>query len=111
VTGWLAFSAYFLAMLLTARAAYRRIRPWTEPLACRTPTDRYHEHDGSCYERAGVDGAEAKVFSVLMGAVWPLTLAMLAVIKVVTFGQQPFRAEVEARNERLERELGLGGDR
>lgn len=108
------FAAYAATALAFARWRYRHTRPYTEPLSCWFPNDRYgvHNHTSSCYWQHGVidSPGEAAFFAVLLGLVWPLTLLGLGIVRLVTSGGRPLPEEVAARTKRLERELGIGGD-
>lgn len=99
--------AYITVMLLTARWRYRVMRPYTEPLGCKTPSlCRSTWHTSSCYRRWGlVDSAgEAAGFALLTGLVWPLIGPALVVRHLVTAGDRPLPAETEAKIKRLEAE-------
>lgn len=107
--------AYVGGWLLTARWRYARTRPLAEPLNCTYPDScRRSRHSKSCYLRDPDSlvetRAQAAVFALMLGAVWPLIGPAMAVMWVVEAGQRETLAEVRARNERLERELGMRGD-
>jgi hypothetical protein len=108
--------AYFTCWAWGARWWYRRIRPWTEPIACESP--KLHTtpslHFPCCYFRwwqVGNNGT-AMGFAVMLGMLGPLALvgvcAGQAVRWIVASGDRELAAEVAAKNERLERELGIG---
>lgn len=107
-------AAYAGAALAFARWRYRHTRPYTEPLSCWFPNDRYgvHNHTSSCYWQYGVidSAGEAAFFAVLLGLIWPLALASFGVAWLVAGADRPLPEEVAARTKRLERELGIGGD-
>ncbi len=107
-------AAYAGAALAFARWRYRHTRPYTEPLSCTSGPDPYgyHRHHQFCYVQRGVttSAGEAALFAVLLGAVWPATLACFGLARLVTSAGRPLPEEVAARTKRLERELGIGGD-
>ena len=107
-------AAYAGAALAFARWRYRYTRPYTEPLSCTSGPDpsRFHTHSEFCYVQRGVTTStgEAALFAILLGAVWPATLLVFGLTRLVTSAGRPLPEEVAARTRRLERELGVGDD-
>lgn len=111
-------TAWLFCWALAARYWYRRIRPWTEPLSCTSPACQFNGyHQPRCYIRwqnVG-DNGTALGFAVMLAMPGPLMLAAVGLGRVIRWvvmsGDRELAAEVAAKNERLERELGIGGER
>jgi hypothetical protein len=108
-------SAYIAVALLAARFRYRRIRPWTEPVACETPIDceRHGKHIYDCYRRySDIDTTyDAVCLALLSGLFWPYAALAKIVRRIITGGDRQLPEETvlktrrqEAENERLKRE-------
>jgi hypothetical protein len=104
---------FAVGFVLMGRATYARKRPFTEPLACERPAACFHTHYSGCYRRPGtlVDSDSEAVWTALLyGVGWPAVLTACAVAalgRLVLSSRKPLPGEVDARNARLERELGL----
>jgi hypothetical protein len=109
--------AYLAAMMLTARAWYARIRLLSEPLACTWERSLYlsHKHDSRCYRQSSTSligsNTEAATYGLLVGLIWPAFGPWMLAVHLVQSGQKSTLAELEAKNARLERELGMGRPR
>lgn len=99
---------YTTGWLITARAWFRRLRPFTEPVDCALIGNRFHEHNAMCYgtvttrnEAAGWAGGLALAWPVVL----PVTLLVLLAGRAIMAGDRPLRGEMEAKISRLEKEL------
>jgi hypothetical protein len=108
---------YITPALFAARWWFRAICPYTEPVACTRPRLCAGDHLAQCYRRPGhsVDSrAEAMIFALLTGMVWPLILPARGAARFVMSGGQPpeeLAAEIkrlEHENERLRRQQDRG---
>ena len=103
-------SAYVAIALLAARARYRQIRPWTEPVACTTPAEsrcERGEHYADCYRRYRRVSTRGDAVGAAMrfGLAWPFHAVAAVVFRVVTGGDRVLPEETALKTERQEAEL------
>lgn len=103
--------AYLALTLTAARIRYNALRPWTEPLNCKTTYScSPGRHHRSCYRRGYslIDtSGEAAMYALLQGLAWWALLPLALASWFIRRGHRPLLEEVQARNARLERELGM----
>lgn len=102
--------AYLGAAVFAARRRYAAMRPYTEPLNCECAyPGTFSSHSQRCYRRSGMidTTGEAATFALLQGLFWWLVIPAFLAIGLVQRGQRQLPEEVEAKNARLERDLGI----
>lgn len=108
--------AYLAGWLLTARSRYARTRLLSEPLNCQWPALHSNgTHDSMCRRQSPESltdsDAEAAAIAMMLGLIWPLIGPAMLLMWAVQSGHRATLVELEARNARLERELGMGRPR
>jgi hypothetical protein len=96
-------AVYLVCYVVVAGNQYRRLRPYTEPLRCRSTRDHYHTHDSHCYRRPGcqVDSRnEALGIAMFTGLLGPLGIIGLGLMRIVKMFDRPVPEELAAKKAR-----------
>lgn len=121
--GLLIFLGYIVGWLATSAGVARALAEHKAPCSCHDPKERsFYGHEPICLQMVwhwrgdGTLGVPEVMAGTFLGVAWPLLLAPASVWWLASRKETPKALqkrvkELEKSNARLERELGIGGDR